>query len=117
MPSLLGKGNQEAKKAGLNQGSHRMLPWLVSTNSPACPRNVIRIVALDPVVTWLASSVPFPLETHPNARGFPASGRPATRGPARTAPPSPYSLRGRIRSEGNGCSEGGDRSTHAIVGK
>jgi len=30
MSSLLGKGNQEAKKAGLNQGSQRTVPWAVS---------------------------------------------------------------------------------------
>src|SRR6266699_1915517 len=39
--SLLGNGNHEAKYAGLNQGSQRILPCRVSINRPAWPRNVI----------------------------------------------------------------------------
>src|SRR5258705_8965315 len=34
---LSGNGNHEAKYAGLTQGSHRMLPALVSIRKPACP--------------------------------------------------------------------------------
>ena len=41
MPSLAGNGYHDPKNEGLNHGSHRMLTPLVSTNSPAWPRNVI----------------------------------------------------------------------------
>src|SRR3954470_16972137 len=47
MPSLAGKGNHDAKYAGLNQGSARMLTPLVSRKKPACPRNVIRMATED----------------------------------------------------------------------
>src|SRR3954447_24585687 len=47
MPSLAGKGNHDAKYAGLNHGSARMLTPFVSRKKPAWPRNVIRIATED----------------------------------------------------------------------
>ena len=41
MPSFAGNGYHDPKNEGLNHGSQRMLTPLVSTNSPAWPRNVI----------------------------------------------------------------------------
>src|SRR5215469_9426835 len=67
--SLLGKGNHEAKYAGLNQGSQRILPCRVSINRPACPRNVIS--TNDPPLNGSNEPVVFAyLSIHPGRYAF-----------------------------------------------